>query len=82
MDVNGMRQAKVHRGLRQLGDDLAGGDAKVMNRSIEVGNVAEAALPLFDAAGIDEFDGVSFGRVEQPADESAELFRLFIGDLA
>ncbi|GBD36199.1 hypothetical protein HRbin36_01320 [bacterium HR36] len=72
VDVHAMRQAQIHRHLGEVLDNLARGDGESRDRIVQIGGVAAGLLlPDFDAAGVHEFDGISFGSTEQPSGEVA-----------
>src|SRR5260370_22655222 len=67
--------------LRELRDDLARGHVEGFDGCVQVVNVAAAALPLLDPAGIDALDRVALAGPEQPGDEGPQLLRLLRRDL-
>lgn len=81
MNMHRMWQAEFVRCVGHSGNDLTRGDVEVINRLIETMRVPAAALPDFDAAGIHDFRGITFRRIEQPSDIRLQSLGLILFEL-
>ena len=60
-------------------NDLPRRDVEGIDHLIDAVDVARRMLlPDFDAAGIDQLDGVALGRAQQPGDERLQPLRLAV----
>ena len=61
MNVNRVGESKFGGSLCQMGNDLAWSDTEVVNRVVEVRDVAATLLPFLDAAWVHDFHSIPFG---------------------
>ena len=76
VDVQGMREAEIRRGLGQRDQDLPRRHREARHDVVEAGDVAAARLPRLHPARIDGLDPVALRRAQEPGDDVPELFEL------
>ena len=76
---DGVRQAEVVGDRGEGLDDLPRGDPVADHLVVELGDVL-APLPVLDAAGVHDLDGVAPAGSEEPGHVVARLLGLPVGD--